>query len=266
MIKKFLAIFMTGVFTLLCSLSGTVFADNNSQRKIEDIIAGRQDYLVFASLGNKDTSFFDVQVMGVIGNDDNLTDQEKEDLEKRFEKSINISGIDSYMYFGENDDKPRTGDNVLVSMNHTGQDNYIVKNGVFKVDSVSIEQFRFEVPETLDDTAEAKELGALYTYVYTDGDITDIVIKDDGVYYRNSDSEKYKKQAANAGISLLDEFGDPTDDETIKYPELQEDDQSKDGSADSKWHIVFVILVVGMALGAMFIKILKNIDKRYDSK
>ena len=162
---------------ILCFSSlSTAFADSETKKMVENIIKGNQDYLVFASLGNKDASYFDVQVIDVIGEGDSLTDNEKEALVKRFEKSISVAGIDTYMYYGDNGDKPRTGDNVLISINSLNSDTYIVKNGIFRVDSLSISQFKFEVPQTIDGSEEAREIQALYTYVYTDGKINDIEI------------------------------------------------------------------------------------------
>ncbi len=259
--KKSFVCILTAVF-LCFSFFTMVLADSDSKKIVENIIKGNQDYLVFASLGNKDASYFDVQVMDIIGEGDALTDQEKENLQRRFEKSISITGIDSYMYYGENDDKPRTGDNVLISINALNADTYVIKNGVFRVDSLSISQFKFEVPQTIEGTDEAKELQALYTYVYTDGKINDIEIKADGVYYKKADSNSYEKQAENVGIGFLDEFGDPTEGVDNKYPELQNADDGN--SAESKWKLVAFILVLGLVMGAVVIRILKKIEKRYD--
>lgn len=261
--KSFICVLIA--FILCFSSLSTAFADSETKKMVENIIKGNQDYLVFASLGNKDASYFDVQVIDVIGEGDSLTDNEKEALVKRFEKSISVAGIDTYMYYGDNGDKPRTGDNVLISINSLNSDTYIVKNGIFRVDSLSISQFKFEVPQTIDGSEEAREIQALYTYVYTDGKINDIEIRDDGVYYKKADSENYEKQAENVGISFLDEFGDPTEGTENKYPELQNNGGHGEG-AESKWKLVAIILAFGLILGAVVIRLLKKFEKRYDIK
>ena len=265
MIKK-IAAFVAFIAMLMACIAPTgVYADDNSKKKIENIISGKQDYLVFASLGSKDASFFDVQVMNVVGADAEMSDEDKDALERRFKESISVSGIDSYMYFDGGDDKPRTGDNILLSIDHMGANDYVVKNGVFRVDSVSYDQFKFEVPEALSGTDEMYELGALYTYVYTNGEIKTISIRNDGVYYKDTEDKDYTKQSEGIGVSFLDEFGDPTGGGEAKYPELQHPAHD-DKRADSKWELVLVILVLGLVSGAVFVKILKKFDKRYDTK
>ena len=265
MLKKISAlVVLVALFTALIVPTG-VYADDNSKRKVENIISGKQDYLVFASLGSKDASFFDVQVMNVVGADSEMSDEDKYALERRFKESISVSGIDSYMYFGDNDDKPRTGDNILLSIDHMGGDDYAVRNGVFRVDSVSYDQFRFEVPEALSGTDEMYELGALYTYVYTNGEIKNISIKKDGVYYKGIEDKDYTKQSEGIGVSFLDEFGDPTQDTESRYPELRHPAHDE-RNTDSKWELVMAILVLGLVSGAVFVKILKKFDKRYDTK
>lgn len=265
MFKKISALVVLIAVFSACFVPTGVYADNSSKTKIENIISGKQDYLVFASLGSKDASFFDVQVMNIVGADSEMSDEDKEALERRFKESISVSGIDSYMYFGDNDDKPRTGDNILLSIDHIGGDDYAVRNGVFRVDSVSYDQFRFEVPEALSDTDEMYELGALYTYVYTNGEIKTISIRKDGVYYKGIEDKDYTKQSEGIGVSFLDEFGDPTQGSESKYPELQHPSHDN-RSADSKWGLVMVILIFGLVSGAVFVRILKKFDKRYDTK
>lgn len=265
MLKKFAA-FAALVAVLMSFIVPTgVYADESTKRKIENIISGRQDYLVFASLGSKDSSFFDVQVMNIVGADSEMSDEDKDSLEKKFKESISVSGIDTYMYFGDDNDKPRTGDNILLSIDYMGGNDYAVRNGVFRVDSVSYDQFRFEVPEAINGTEEMYELGALYTYVYTNGEIKTISIKDDGVYYKGADDKDFTRQSEGIGVRFLDEFGDPTGGSMEKYPELQDPVQNKK-SSDSKWELVLAILILGLVSGAVFVKILKKFDKRYDFK
>ncbi len=248
---------------LILALGFGAGADTNTGARVDSIISGNQDYLVFASLGNKDLSYFDVQVIDIIG-DDALEEDEREKLRKRFEKSISVAGIDTYMYYSDSDDKPRTGDNVLISLNYAGGDNYTVKNGIFRVDSLGISQFKFEVPQAIEATDEAKELRALYTYVYTDAKINDIVIREDGVYYKKADSDTYDKQADNVGIKFLDEFGDPAQVAEGQFPELEHPGDKAE--AQSKWQIVSMILAAGLVLGAFFVKLINKFDKRYDNK
>ena len=264
MLKKLLSAFFSIVLCLGVIIPRSASADVNTAKKIESIIDGQQDFLVMASLGNKDARYFDVEVVEVIGNFDELSDDQKASMEKRFENSINVSGIDSYMYFSDDDDNPRTGDNVLISINHTGGDNYAVKNGVFRVDSAGREQFKFEVPERIKGTAEQNELTALYVYVYTNGHIDDISIKEDGVSYKEDGKEEFSAKADNVGIKLLDEFGDPTHGNNNNYPELTSPGTGETESVQSKWKLVLIIVVGGMVLGVFFVKVVKNFDKRFN--
>ena len=262
--KKILSVVFVLMLCVGLIIPQLVFADNLTNQKIESIINGNQDFLVLASLGNKDSNYFDVQVVDVIGDFSEYTEEEQTALESRFSKSITVSGIESYVYFGENDDNPRTGDNVLISLSYISGDSYSVKNGVFRVDSAGREQFRFEVPERLNGSVEQNELTALYVYVYTNGHISDITVKNDGVSYKEDGKDKFSAMSDNVGIKFLDEFGDPANVENDAYPELQNGANGAGNKQQSKWKLVVVIVVLGLITGAFFVKLVQKFDKRFE--
>lgn len=264
MIKKLLSVVFVLILCVALIIPQLVFADNISNQKIQSIISGSQDFLVLASLGNKDSNYFDVQVIDVIGDFSEYTEEEKTALQNRFSKSITVSGIESYVYFTENDDSPRTGDNVLISLSYLSGDSYSVKNGVFRVDSAGREQFRFEVPERLNGSVEQNELSALYVYVYTNGHISDITVKGDGVSYKEDGKDKFAAMSDNVGIKFLDEFGDPANVESEAYPELQAGNNGNGNKQQSKWKIVVIIVVLGLVTGTFFVKLTQKFDKRFE--
>jgi len=267
MIKKIFSV----IFALalcVCSVSpATVFADDATAEKVEKIISGDQDYLVLAVLGAKESNrSFDVTVYDIIGSTGDEEEGAEADIEKVFPNSINVYGIDSYMYIDSDDysRNPIKGDNVLISIERVNEDNYNVKNGIFLVDSIAREQFRFEIPEVMSGTPEKNELSALWVYVYTNGEIDDITIKKDCIVYSRGEKKEEIDILDTRGIKLVDEFGDPISSEDGAYSELQNGGSASKEVGQSKWKLVSVILVIGLIMGVFFVKFIKKFDKRFE--
>ena len=178
--------FVSAFFIVFSLFSSIAFADSTSKQKVEDIISGKQDYLVLANIIEKGTSAYEVQVIEEI----NIKgkDEEKKSI---VGERINIFGFKNYMYYDSFDYRPQKGDNVLLSLEIRGN-MYSVKNGAYLVDSASHEQLKFKVPDVYNGTQEALEINALYIYVHSNGDINNLTIKKNGIYGKDANGEAMK--------------------------------------------------------------------------
>lgn len=262
----------------VCSLIPTcVFADKVTNKKINNIIKGNQDFLILATLGEKRDNCFDVKVYDVIGNPEFTDEERKEYVLEEFPNSINVYGIDSYMYISEytgengNHRNPRKGDNVLISVDIAGDDGYDVKYGVFLVDSTDITEFSFEVPQGgIKNKSEQNELCALWVYAHTKGSISDITISAEGenIYKKSKSGKEEELEFSYEDVFVYyDEFGESVITDNSTYSELQTSktkSENANAPQKSKWKLVVVILGVGMILGVFFVKFTKKFDKRFE--
>lgn len=258
MLKKFLIISLACFVAFANLFALTISADDITKQKVEQIIAGNQDYLVLANIIEKGTSAYEVEVFEEIGVANNEEGSKKEDggiVNLR----INVSGFKTYMYYENIDYRPQKGDNVLLSLEFNGN-SYSIKNGAYLVDSTSHEQFRFKVPDIYNGTGEALELNALYIYVHSNGEINNLTIKNDGIYGKDANG-KEKKIAMSSGITFIDEYGDTTENPTAPVERYDENTGVK---TESKWRIVLAIIIIGSVAGFGVIKLNKKFQKRYD--
>ncbi|MBO5744097.1 MAG: hypothetical protein J6R68_07425 [Clostridia bacterium] len=252
--KKIIS-FISALFIVFAFLSFSVaFADNTSKQKVEDIIAGKQDFLVLANIIEKGTSSYEVQVIEEI----NIKgkDEEKKSIEG---DRINVLGFKNYMYYDSFDYRPQKGDNVLLSLESRGN-MYGVKNGAYLVDSASHEQLKFKVPDVYNGTQEALEINALYIYVHSNGEINNLTVKKNGIYGKDANGEDMKIEA-QGGIVFIDEYGDQTENPTAP---VERYDGNSSYANQSKWHIVLLILVFGSLIGLGVVKMVRKFEKRYE--
>ena len=256
--KKIIS-FISALFIVFASMSFKIaFADTTSKQKVEDIIAGKQDFLVLANIIEKGTSAYEVQVFEEIGINDENEDAKKET--SLLGKRINVVGFKNYMYYDNFDYRPQNGDNVLVSLEERSGNSYAVKNGAYLVDSTSHEQLKFKVPDVFNGTQEALEINALYIYVHSNGEINNLTIKKDGIYGKDANGEAMKVEALS-GVVYIDEYGDQT--ENPSAPVERYDDNSFNNS-DRKWELVLLIILLGAVSGLGVVKLVRKLEKRYD--
>ncbi len=241
----------------------SVFASNLSS--IENIIAGKQDKLIFATIVSVGSRVCSVEVMEEVGEDTKA--DKKEDFLQEADTSIlgqkiDVEGLNSYMYYEGFDHNPKIGDNVLLSLTFNGNA-YRVKNGVFYVSAASHDTFNFIVPDTIDGTAGAMELTALYRFIGTNGKNADFTIKDSVVYTHDTAKGGVEIRIENQeGLTFVNEKG-----ETTKEAETG-NTQSDFGSADNpnKWIFACAIIIVGAFAGLFVTKLAIRFEKKIDSK
>lgn len=258
MLKRIFLTFLICVIVSATFFCGSVFADNTTKQMAEEIIAGKQDYLVLANIIEKGTSAYEVQVFEHIGFADGEEATKKGD-EELVGSRINVSGFSNYVYYDDFDYRPQKGDNVLLSLEFNGN-SYSIKNGAYLVDSTSHEQFRFKVPDVYNGTQEALEINALYIYVHSNGEINNLTIKDDGIYGKDADG-KEKKVELTSGITFIDEYGDTTENPTAPVDRYDETSVNK---TQSKWQLALLIIIIGAIAGFGVIILEKKFEKRYD--
>ncbi len=240
-----------------------VFASNLSS--IQNIIAGKQDKLIFATIVSVGSRVCSVEVMEEVGEDtnaDNKEDATHETNPSILGEKIDIEGLNSYMYYEGFDHNPKIGDNVLLSLTFNGNA-YRVKNGAFYVSAASHDTFNFIVPDTIDNTSGAMELTALYRFIGTNGKNADFTIKDSVVYTHDTAKGgveiKIEKQE---GLTFVNEKGETT-------KETEKDNINDNyGVTDnkSKWIFACLIIVVGAFSGLFLTKLAIRFEKKMDSK
>ena len=259
----FLPVILVFVYLAFISQGMSVFASNLSS--IQSIIAGKQDKLIFATIVSVGSRVCSVEVMEEIGED--TTADKKDDAPQETDtsilgKKIDVEGLNSYMYYEGFDHNPKIGDNVLISLTFSGNV-YRVKNGVFYVSAASHDTFNFIVPDTVDGTAGAMELTALYRFIGTNGKNADFTIKDSVVYTHDTAKGGVEIRIENQeGLTFVNEKG-----ETTKETETG-NAQSDFGATDSpnRWLFACAIIIVGAFAGLFITKLAIGFEKKIDSK
>ncbi len=254
---------------IVCSIilwSIASLAAPSTHKCITDIIAGKQDRLVFASVVNVQGNVVTVDVTEEIGSDSNIikdgeseTDDEP-DLPPIEGEEIDVAGLESYMYFDGYDYHPKKGDNVLLSLTFNGNV-YSIKNGAFRVSSAGYDNFAFEVPIEVKETDGAIELTALYKYVSSDGRNADFTIRDSSVYTHDPDgAEIIIKEPV--GVSYIDAHGKTVQPHTTTDPGNK---WSYTGNS-YRWVIASFIILIGIVSGFFVSKLVFKFEKRSEEK
>ncbi len=252
------------VISALFSHSLSVYSSNLTS--IENIIAGKQDKLIFATIVSVGSRECSVEVMEDVGESANST-SEKETTGEKEESSIigqeiDIEGLNSYMYYEDFDHRPKKGDNVLLSLAFNGN-TYRVKNGAFYVSAASHDTFNFIVPDTIDNTPSAMELTALYRFIGTNGKNADFIIKDSVVYTHDTAKGGVEiRIEAQEGLTFVNEKG-----ETTKEADSGNMDAlNKPENTQHKWLFASAIIILGAVAGLLIMKLLIRFEKKTDSK
>lgn len=252
--KRIISFLLLSLVFIIALFPVAINADNSTKQKIENIIDGKQDYLVLVNIIEKGTSDYEVQVFEEIGS----KDDEENKLPSIKDERIYVSGFSGYMYYDNTDYRPQKGDNVLLSLDYRSG-RYSVKNGAYLVDSTSYEQLKFKMPDVFNGTQEALEINALYIFVNSNGAINSLTIKNDGIYGKDANGEAKKVEAVN-GIVYIDEYGDHTENPTAPVERYNENSLG----VKSKWKLVFFIIILGAVSGLGVVKLVRKLEKRYE--
>ncbi len=258
MLKKIFSLIIICFIIAVSVIPSAVFADDTTREMVEEIIEGNQDYLVLANIIEKGTMAYEVEIFEEIkspsAEDTDTSDKSSQILDKH----INVEGFKNYVYYDDFDYRPQKGDNVLLSLDFNGN-SYRIKNGAYRVDSTSHEQFSFMVPESFKGTVEALELNALYIFVNSNGEIKNLTIKENAVYGKDENGED-KKLEISGGLKFIDEFGDTSE----KPAPVDIYNNPNQDNNEGKWRVAALIIIIGAVLGVFVVRLNKKFEKRYD--
>jgi len=256
--RKFITAILLYIIIASVITPFNVFADESTRPVVEEVISGNQDYLVFASIIEKGSSAYEVQVYEEVGAKDDVAESDSNIPDVELNQRISVVGFENYMYYENYDQRPKKGDNVLLSLQFNGN-SYSIKNGAYKVDFTSREQFSFLVPETLNGSEEALELNALYVYVKSNAEVKELSIRDGAIYGKDANGVEEKKEI-QGGLIILDEYGDTTE----KPPAVEMYTKSEIGKSDSKWQYAAAIIIAGAILGVFVVKLFSKYEKKVE--
>lgn len=266
--KNLLKTFSLLAFCLIITLSSVVsLASTDTLSMIENIIAGKQDKLIFATVVSIGNNVCSVEVMEEIGEDKKgeteTNDAGRGDAKSIVGEKIEVEGLRSYMYYDGFNHRPKIGDNLLLSLTFNGNA-YKVKNGAFYVNAASHDTFNFIVPDTIDNTPGAMELTALYRFVGSNGKNADYSIRDSVVYTHDTANNGVEiRITEQEGISFVNEKGETTK-EAESGMSMVSDSAERDYT--NRWIWAAVIIVLGSAAGLMVVKMIIKYEKRSESK
>jgi len=248
----------------------------SNHENIENIIAGKQDKLVLATVSKVGTDACTVYVVEEIGetskiqiDKDEAKDESSDETESEESRSIagteiEVAGFNSYMYFEGLQYPIQIGHNVLLSLTFNGNV-YHVKNGAFHINSATHDrnEFKFIAPERVDGEDASMELTALYYYITSDGKNADFAVKDSVVITHDANTGETISINEQTGITFINEQGETTKDITVNDPSSEE----KISLFESfRWIIALVILITAFFTAPLVAKLIKNLEKRSETK
>ncbi len=245
---------------LVSSMALSVYGANLSL--VENIIAGKQDKLIFATIVSIGDRVCNVEVMEEIG-EDGKKDDDDTIAESIVGKKIGVEGFRTYMYYEDFDHSPKIGDNVLLSLAKNGNQ-YRIKNGAFYVSAASHDSFNFIVPDTIDSTRGAMQLTALYRFVGSNGKNADYTIKDLVVYTHDTANNGIEiKITTQEGLIFVNEKGETTKE---AEPGMSSSILGRDADSKYTWIIATAIILIGMVAGLFVSRFFIRLEKKADSK
>lgn len=260
--KKLIMLLISLLVMTNCTLS---YASTNNLSKIEAIIAGKQDKLVFATISNIGSSASSISVIEEIGDIVHDEDGEEEvEIPSVVGQEIEISGLSSYMYFSPENQTPKIGDNILVSLSFEGNV-YHIKNGAFLVNEASYSTFKFLVPESVENTDGAMELTALYKFVSSNGKNADYTVKNSAVYTHDINNNEVRTTEPE-GIVFVDESGTKTKETVEPSGVVSGDTVNPEHTSPYTWIKASFVILLGMIVGVFVVRGIMRLEKRSESK
>lgn len=261
---------------LIITVLSAEFCYASNHENIENIIAGKQDKLVLATVSKVGPDACTVYVVEEIGEtskaqteNDEVQSEAPGEGEAEEPKSIagteiEVAGFNSYMYFEGLQYPIQIGHNVLLSLTFNGNV-YHIKNGAFHINSATHDrnEFKFIAPERVDGEDASMELTALYYYITSDGKNADFAVKDSVVITHDANTGETISINEQTGITFINEQGETTKDITVNDPSSEE----KISLFESfRWIIALVILITAFFTAPLVAKLIKNLEKRSETK
>ena len=265
------------VFVILITILSNNLCYASNHKNIENIIAWKQDKLVLATVVKVGPDACTVYVVEEIGEKtNNQADKEAVQSETASGETeadetrtiagteIEVAGFNSYVYFEGLQYPVQRGHNVLLSLTFNGNV-YHIKNGAFLITSATHDrnEFKFIAPERVDGEDASMELTALYYFITSDGKNADFTVKDSVVITHDTNTGETISINEQSGITFINEQG-----ETTKDISANEAPSEKKATLFEtyRWIIALFILVTAFFTGPLVCKLVKNIEKRSETK
>lgn len=239
--KKFFAVLL--ICVLVNGMCISVYADADAW----DIIAGKQDILLFATVEGFDNGKIVLDPYGIMTPDG-------------WEKyNSGYITVDSFLYFtGPNSPtKPLKGENVIISLNKSDS-GYKMANGAYRVQDLDYKLLRVYVSENVDNQEWIAQIIALVKYLHSNGTVKDFSYKD-GILTStiNGNTEQlYPTDAIFNYIRFINSKGEFVDSivtkDIIKGGNLDENAYVVNKAADIRWMFALGIIFIGIIVGGFF--------------
>lgn len=220
-----------------------------AQGKVADILAGKQDYLLLATVVDFDDSSIIVAPYHVIH-----TEGDGEN-EPSLNSNISIEKF-RYSYCHEHSDittSPKAGDNIFISINENGS-GYSMANGAYKISSVDYKLLTFYASESMKDSDCLAEIVALAYFVRTDGSMRDFHFENDKLttYIDGKTLTLYPTENLTETITFLNIQGKVMDNVKTKDV-IIDGEEPMEESEDYRWIIAYGIIILGVLVGGIVV-------------
>lgn len=220
-----------------------------AQGSVADILAGKQDYLLLATVVDFDDSSVIVAPYHVIHMDDESSNMPS------LNENISIEKF-RYSYCHEHSDintAPKAGDNIFISINENGA-KYTMANGAYKISSVDYKLLTFYASESMRDSECLAEIVALAYFVRTDGSMRDFRFENGTLtaYIDERPLTLYPSDNIAETVTFLNIQGKVMD--TVKTKDVIIDGEEPiEEQEDYRWLISYGIIFVGVLVGGIVV-------------
>lgn len=232
--------FLPFVFVLITVLSVELCRADS----VKEIFSGNQKYLILGTVK-------DVKDGSVTVTVDNTVGSKEPSIQG---KDISVNKF-SYSYCAEHTpvefNNPKIGDNIFASIDDSG-DEYIIKNGAFKVDSSEIKNCSTIVHQRMSGEQCFEDAVKIAYFIRANGKITKFTSDGDGKIYAVSDDDKiliYPLEG-NQCVKVVDDYGKVISDSSEQdVMPIVPSASAKPPKEDNRWLVASFVLLGGAVIG-----------------
>lgn len=244
--KRFFAVF------LVCILALGVGANVCARGNVLDIIEGRQNLLLFATVEDFSDGTVLLDPYGVMTSSG---------WKKMLDDEQILVDTFYYTYCPEHSDmpeKPVKGDNIVISLNRNGS-RYVLANGAYKVSSLDYKLLTIHVSEKTKGQDCLENIVMLVEYIHSNGEVYKFN-EEDGVITAEIEGNSvqiYPTDKIMNYVSFVNSMGEVV--EAIKTKDVIEggtlDENAYDVNViinDNRWLLAIGVILLGLLIGGIF--------------